>query len=365
MNFLENITFRRARTQSDSKDISCTVSTLDDTVSSLPDLSTEDGYDTLLSKYKEQIDALTSRLNSAQTEIESLTLENNKLKELNNELIKKNDYDKMRTDNSIKIRKLNMQNKQTTFTNPSNKKIQTDEATATCSIKNGSKNNGRIDSHKDNLDSDKSIDNCEHIKRPKKISILSTNRNNKILNIAERTLQGFRLCHYLYPDCDIRHLLKDIERKLEGHSIDDYCVIMIGEADFKKTKNYFDLIYYIRDTLQMIKHTNVIICLPTYKYGYLHNMFNWRVETFNNLLYLDITTHQHAYLLDSNKKITYDFHMFHKHFGFLNNNGMYTIINNIKELISEIQDYYYYSSEELTNNDQESPKEIESLFFRE
>lgn len=39
-------------------------------------------------------------------------------------------------------------------------------------------------------------------------------------------------------------------------------------------------------------------------------MFNWRVETFNNLLYLDIMTHEHAYILDSNKYLDYNYNMF-------------------------------------------------------
>lgn len=348
MNFLENITFRRTRTQSDSKDRSCIVSPLDDTVSSLPDLSTEDSSD-LLNKYKEQIDELTTQLNSAHTEIESLSLENNKLRKLNNELVKKNDLYKKITDSPIKKPKLNTPMKKSKITNASTKQTQTDHLTEKYK--------------KNNQKRDKSSNRCKQTERPKKICLLSTNKNNKILEIAENTFQGCLLCHYLYPNCDIKQLLTNIEKKLAGYTMDDYCVVMIGESDFKVTKDYFSLIYYIRDILQQIKYTNIIICLPTYKYGYLQNMFNWRVETFNNLLYLDVMTHEHAYLLDTNKKLNYDFYMFNKQLGFINNNGMKTIFHNLKELISEIDKYY--TSEELSNNYQVTPKEIESLFFRD
>lgn len=85
-----------------------------------------------------------------------------------------------------------------------------------------------------------------------------------------------------------------------------------------------------------MKHTNIIICAPTYKYGSHCNMYNWRVQNFNNLLYLDTLAQEHAYFLDSNKNLTWDYNMFDRRTGTIYNNGMKTIFKDIQEFIDGI-----------------------------
>lgn len=78
------------------------------------------------------------------------------------------------------------------------------------------------------------------------------------------------------------------------------CLIMIGEKDFEETNNYLDIIYLIKKQLENIQNTNIILCLPTYRYGKYNTMYNWRVEHFNNLLYLDTQHHGYAVTYDTN-----------------------------------------------------------------
>lgn len=131
-------------------------------------------------------------------------------------------------------------------------------------------------------------------------------------------------------------MLYNIDAKLKYFTLNDFCVILIGEEDFKTTAAYFDLIFYIRSTLSEIKHTNIIICTPTFKYGRHTNIYNCRVENFNNLLYLVILAHEHAYFLDSNKNLSCDIKMFDNFTGKLNNYGMSIAFTDIFYYINDI-----------------------------
>ncbi|KAJ8704203.1 hypothetical protein PYW08_016858 [Mythimna loreyi] len=81
MNFLQNITIRRTRTKSDSmlneSDVGTMHATLNETVTSVPEMSDDD--DDEIKKLKDQITKLTLDLQSAHLEIEELTLEANKM----------------------------------------------------------------------------------------------------------------------------------------------------------------------------------------------------------------------------------------------------------------------------------------------
>ncbi|CAK1596325.1 unnamed protein product [Parnassius mnemosyne] len=100
MNFLENITLRRTgrtRTKSDSQsnlsqhDNELLTQIMDDTATSVPDMSKDDSYDQeLITNLKKQVEKLTLQLSSAEEEIDNLTLENNNLKQSNEELQKIN-----------------------------------------------------------------------------------------------------------------------------------------------------------------------------------------------------------------------------------------------------------------------------------
>lgn len=90
-------------------------------------------------------------------------------------------------------------------------------------------------------------------------------------------------------------------------------------------------------------------------------MYNWRVETFNNLLYLDISTHLHAYIIDSNSKLSYSYRMFNKLTFKINDYGMRIIFKSLNNFINNFKDYNNYirlpQEEHITDS-------LDQMFFR-
>lgn len=103
----------------------------------------------------------------------------------------------------------------------------------------------------------------------------------------------------------ILRILDNIETETKGYSYNDYCIVFIGDADFETTNNPIELIHAMRQKLEKIKHTNVVLCFPTFKMGNYSNVFNWRVEAFNSLLYKDVEEHKHTFAIDSNLNLSY------------------------------------------------------------
>lgn len=171
-----------------------------------------------------------------------------------------------------------------------------------------------------------------------KVCFLSTDRRNNLLPlIEEKFKKDYNIVHYLSSGSGIREMLRNLNAKVENYTLEDYCILIIGENDFKTTQNYIDLVTLIRDTLKTQSHTNIIICLPVYNCGYYSNVFNWRVETFNNLLYLDVSTHEYAYIMDSNSNLSYDYDMFPGQKGYINELGLRTILSSTYNLIENIK----------------------------
>lgn len=173
----------------------------------------------------------------------------------------------------------------------------------------------------------------------RKMCIISSNKSNSVLKIAENTFQDSQIIHYLTPNAGINTLTEDLELKLKNYTLQDYCIILIGQDDFLSTNNYFDTIITLRKRLQTLEYTNIILCLPTYRCKKFSAVFNWRVETFNNLLYLDILSNNYAYLVDSNLQLSYDDRMFSYVNGNVNNQGMKSIFDNVKYLVDDLIKY--------------------------
>lgn len=266
------------------------------------------------------------------------------LKQLNDELMKKNDlYKKISCSPAKKPltpkKKLQIKKKLTQTDSPNNKLTDKNPSPSM---------SNQIPSHHITTSKTTQVSS-----KNSRICILSSNKRNNIRSIAEDTLtEQTTICHYLMPHCKTEKLIYNIEAKLLDFTMNDFCVILLGEEDFATTNDYFSLIYEIRATLEKVKHTNVIICTPTFKNSYYVNLFNFRVENFNNLIYLDILEHEHAYLLDSNKNLTYDYKSFDRRTGRITNTGMRIIFNDIKEYINAIK-------YETTEND----NECQSLLF--
>lgn len=338
MNSIENITFRRRRTYSDSSNVSeltFTENTLDVTTSSLPDVSDQYVNQQII-QLKEEIENLKINLNSAHDEIESLSLENNELKRTNTELMKINELYKRissspaKPNSSIKKKKQNVKHN-------ANKTTQTE-------IINDNKckqvrNIPDDENNKSGVINDNVKESAQNEVRKSQICVLSTDKKTNVLTIADKylTCDRFKVCQYLKPHVGTVNLLDGIKNKLKEYTLKDYCIILIGEEDFKTTQNYFNIIFTLRKTLCEITNTNLIICLPTYKCRPNSNVYNWRVENFNNLLYLDIVTNNYAYLIDSNLNLTYDYRMFNSHTGEINYIGKKTIFRDVEELINSIE----------------------------
>lgn len=180
-----------------------------------------------------------------------------------------------------------------------------------------------------------------------KICLISTDRINKTYTIAKNTLKGdYDVCHHLLPNRGIRQLFHGIKTKLEDFTLEDYCIVLMGKEDFNVTENYYDLVVCIREALQDIVHTHVILCVPTFKHGRYTDLFNSRVERFNALLGLDAETHQYAYLIDSNLNLNYDYTMFRTSDGIINNRGLNQVMTDVNEKLLMIQNWYKGSDSE-------------------
>lgn len=193
--------------------------------------------------------------------------------------------------------------------------------------------------------SPQSQSNCEHNSKGQnvknKICMISTNKHNPILSITENYLcDKYEVCHYLTPGVGVRHLLYNIENKLTNFTKNDYCLIVLGENDFYDFDyDCYDLILYIRKKCIALDHTNILICAPTFKCGYNDDIFNWKVEKFNKLLYNDIQKYEYAYLLDSNLNLSYDYDMFNRHTGRVNNYGLKIIFQDLYNMLVQINEF--------------------------
>ncbi|KAG7297834.1 hypothetical protein JYU34_018577 [Plutella xylostella] len=196
-----------------------------------------------------------------------------------------------------------------------------------------------------------------------KICLLTCNIKNVVLDIAKSifTEKDYDFCHFLTPYAGIKDQLNGLNKKLSSYTMDDFCIVMIGEEDFTKTNNYHGLITHIRNVLENIEHTNVIICTPTFKYGQHQYMFNGRVELFNHLLYSDVLKNEYAYLWDSNTTLLYDHSMFYRGHGHLNNRGLRNILNCIHQ---QIKMHENYDEEGNNKHVEEIPDDLTASFFR-
>lgn len=325
--FLEHVTFRRTRTRSEPDDDNGNKSkNLDSTTNSMPELS-EDEEDIQLIAYKDEIKKLQSQLQSAHNEIELLSLQNSDLKQINNELMKKNDIFKNIASSPIK-KKVKTPLKKTINSSMKTKQTQTTE----------------YPTFKLCTQEDKTKITPQDIKQPKiqllpmrhKICIVSSETSDRIYKMSEKTqLANYSRCHYRTPRCGLKHVLCNIHEKVRNFTFFDYCIIVIGEEDFRQTNNYMELVSYIRETLLPLSHTNFIISLPTFKYmeNNANIMFNSRIDIFNNLIYMDAETHKYAYILDSNLNLPYSYDSYNQRSGSINNKALNIIVTDLESFI--------------------------------
>jgi hypothetical protein len=167
--------------------------------------------------------------------------------------------------------------------------------------------------------------------KKRRLTFISSNNKNKIFKIARSNayMEKFHIFHHVTPGCGVLQLLKYAEKEAQQLTHSDYCVLLIGEEDFRRSSDYVNIVQCIRQSLSKIQNTNIVISAPTYIYGL--ELYNCRVEHFNSLLFLDVSSHNYAYLYDSN--LTLDYDMFSLRTGKLNNVGMRDVIGGIRNLM--------------------------------
>lgn len=373
MNFFGNITQRRNRkvseTKSEDSNSNITDSELDGTTSnSLPNISDDDDCDTIV-ELKNKIKDLTSQLEAAHKEVDNLNIDNSNLKQTIENLTKREHiYKKLTTDiivhspkkkptkivpiidlcitpktkeNRERVTSHNIVEKTPKTPKPALQNCKTSTFTATKPMSQMLDKSTQCEIHGNNFSVlEKLFDKTQLTQYTKtKLCVISANNRNRLCNVIEDFFETrHEFCHYSYPNGDIEELLFGIENKLKNYNKSDYCVILIGEKDFTSTKNYHDLIHHIKDTTDKLSHTNIIICLPTFRICGEHTtLYNSRIEMFNNLLYMHSTAYKYAYLLDSNADLSFDSSMFSGRQGLLNDAGIKNIFMNLKRTISEIQ----------------------------
>lgn len=199
----------------------------------------------------------------------------------------------------------------------------------------------------DNGNNDKQMERTAALSKPKNklMPLLQTkwcvisNYTNYMLKLLKNSFPSENTCHYLAPGGGTRELFRGIENKLRDFTFNDFCIVYIGDQDFKTSINYDSLVDYIQMQLSEVQHTNIIICLPTFKIGYYSNLFIKRVERFNNLLYKINLKYEFSYILDSNLNLTFDNVMFSRS-GNVNRRGFQTIFSDLITLLTSIPNDY-------------------------
>lgn len=186
--------------------------------------------------------------------------------------------------------------------------------------------------------------------RLRKLCVLSNSTQRGILQaIEDHFSKEFKYCSYLMPNSKIRQLLSNVKAKLQDFSLNDYCIILLGDSDIKTDSNYIDLVKVINESLRQMTHTNIIICTPTYVLG--APIYNYKVEIFNNLVYMDLEYHKYAYFFDSNNELEYKFDMFSNRTGKLNKAGINFIFQNIMDRIKiDLRSFPYVKINENEQN---------------
>ncbi|KAF9409065.1 hypothetical protein HW555_011449 [Spodoptera exigua] len=323
---------------------------LDTTMLSIPD-SLLDNYndDDFVNDLKQQINTLKMQLMSAHQEIDDLNSENFRLKtDLQNALktvetckkicltpgrkistpssssTHKSKHCKMQTivlNNDSKTSPNCCKQKKATM----NKETQTFELTHTTLKEN---QNPTSTPYLSNFAIKKTVGVCRP-KIPKhknKLAIMSSMCTKGTLPIIDEVFSDrFDYCHYLLHNVATENLLRTVEEKLKDFTIQDYCLIFIGENDIKNSY----ILENMNNSLKNITHTNIVVCTPTFIRGAL--IHNYRVELFNNLLSLDIKSNQYAYFFDSNYSLNLD--MFSHNTGKINKYGWREIFSQIRSKI--------------------------------
>lgn len=193
--------------------------------------------------------------------------------------------------------------------------------------------------------------------RKNRLAIISSNCTRGSLPIIEEVFSKyFEYCNFIIPNVTSTSFLKSIKYKLKDFTMNDYCLIFVGESDLQGKDYSTHILHNLKCSLQNVTHTNIVICTPVYKKGAL--IYNYKVEQFNNLLLADIRNNEYAYFFDSNDTLSHD--MFSYNTGRINKHGWKNIYGQIMSRI--MFNYDLYGCQEInTNTEIEADAEISSI----
>jgi hypothetical protein len=255
---MENITQRVHRhrpLKSSSLTDLCEETLFETTMMSLPNSTLNESLDTaeLHKKIKtltEQLDNTNQELNSAHLEIENLNSENFRLKmDLNKSLTTIENYKRVSiTDQIIETplsgrkKRKNKQNNSISSTSKSLTALQSERIQDRCEP---TISNSRDSSH---ILSVKKTSETEKSDTKRKLCILSNRHYSGTLDCIKDTFSNeFEYCRCLLPNSRINQLFMNLKNRLLEFTMNDYCLIILGESDFKYNIVFFELINVIRD----------------------------------------------------------------------------------------------------------------------
>lgn len=364
----DNITFRKPSRSSSLTDVTKNMTNnntektiLDTTMMSIPD-SFHDTFDDVR-ELTEENKILRNQLLSAHKEIEDLNTENFRLKSDLQDMIKTvNTFKKICSTPEKKSATPTRKTKTLQRISSPNKVINEHEQQPTKTTNKQNKETQTTYCHTQTPNKSKGMPTAiaptNLVSKPtqkNKLCILSYSNIKGCKPLVEEVFsEYFHYCHYIMPNCTIMRLISGIEQKLKDFTLNDYCLLFIGEDDINTyDNNYIDVINMLNESLRKVSHTNVVICLPTYKIE--SPIYNFKVEMFNNLLHLDNQSHKYAYIFDSNRDLTLE--MFSYTTGRINKHGMRNIYDNIMSNI--LIDLNLYC---LTNSQLNSDSSQETVF---
>ena len=311
---------------------------------SCPDMRTNNSL--IIQELRAKVENLDNKLGSADDQIEILLSENYKLQEKNNEYKKQIAYlTKICRTPSRLPKNTSLKTLQNTQISPIS--VCDSGSTGRPSHKSSTKKLSKPTAQKKlSLEVDVNLEQsnipCKSVKQfeyntiekqKPNMCIISSEKKNSILKAAFSTFCDFKICHYCTPNGDTKQLINGIDKKLKTFTMDDYCVIFLGESDFIETRNYTELVEFIRLELLKVQNTNIIICVPTFKLNPHALLYNKRIETFNKILDNSNLIHKYVYILDSNKNLDYTTKNFDIRDGILNNKGLIVIFNDLKKFM--------------------------------
>lgn len=254
---------------------------------SLPNLSLLEN-----SRYEElrtQIEQLTSELSSANNEIDTLIMENLKLKASLEEFLKKhNIYKKIlcedtpRKNTPVKTKKQRNGDKKTKHDSYIEKqKLNTDRISDVLQVnKTDSKRSGYIEQSRNH--------NINEVAARQVLIVADEQGRNLAITLKALLGKSYIVQSLCKPGAKMHDILKPLQKHTQTFTKRDYVIIIGGSND----NNPYLLLSGLNHNLHLLKHTNTIICQTTHSRYLNETKLNYEIKLmtrgFSGSVYLDM-----------------------------------------------------------------------------